>query len=142
MSSTKSTILVLRHFIALRSSASWIVSRFVQLIVKYTEKTLRFPSQVLLKAGADVKAVDKYQVTARHYCFQQEGRALLDGVPILNEVDGAVSSKKSRKKSSKNKIDEAPRKPKESIKRLQKSISKKESKKVSSSGGGVCSKFM
>ncbi|CBY23524.1 unnamed protein product [Oikopleura dioica] len=98
--------------------------------------------KVLLKAGADVKSVDKYQMTARHYCFQPEGRALLDGVPVLNEVDGAATSKKSKKGTKKKKIDEAPRKPKESIKRLQKSISKKESNKFSNSGGGVCSKFM
>lgn len=103
---------------------------------------IRFTSQVLLKAGADVKSVDKYQMTARHYCFQPEGRALLDGVPVLNEVDGAATSKKSKKGTKKNKIEETPRKPKESIKRLQKSISKKESKKFSNSGGGVCSKFM
>ena len=97
---------------------------------------------MLLKAGADVKAMDKYQMTARNYCFQPEGRALLDGVPVLNEVDGKQATVKKNKKSSKKKADDAPRKPKESIKRLQKSVSKKESKKTQSTGGGVCSKFM
>ena len=51
--------------------------------------------KVLIRGGANIKALDFYQRPARFYCLSPEGRALLEGSALINEPDGVKNGKKS-----------------------------------------------
>ena len=72
-----------------------------------------------------------------------EGRALLDGSGVLNEPDGAKNAKSTKsKKPKKSKSISDAKTPKETVRRFQKSVNKRNRHKDSKNVGGVCSKIL
>ena len=95
--------------------------------------------KVLLRGGADIKSLDSHQRNAKFYCLLPEGRALLEGSAVINEVDGLPNGKKSKKKKAKSKDD--PKRPRETIRRFQKSMTSRQ-RKPPGTAGAVCSKIL
>ena len=72
-----------------------------------------------------------------------EGRALLDGSGVLNEPDGAQNGKSTKsKKPKKSKSISDAKTPKETVRRFQKSVNKRNRHKDAKNVGGVCSKIL